>query len=89
MYSNTRTQFHNLPALIVATHRANLVAYLAPHVLADVFPLAGGWIKDREIADIGMVTTLLLDRDGKIISANMTRPSDPKTAEKFNELSGL
>ena len=31
----------------------------------------------------------LLDRDGKIISANMTRPSDPKTAEKFNELLGL
>lgn len=32
---------------------------------------------------------ILLDRDGKIISANMTRPSDPKTAEKFNELLGL
>ena len=37
----------------------------------------------------GIPRFILLDRDGKIISANMTRPSDPKTAEKFNELLGL
>ena len=37
----------------------------------------------------GIPRFILLDRDGNIISANMTRPSDPKTAEKFNELLGL
>ena len=37
----------------------------------------------------GIPRFILLDRDGKIISANMTSPSDPKTAEKFNELLGL
>lgn len=37
----------------------------------------------------GIPRFILLDRNGKIISANMTRPSDPKTAEKFNELLGL
>lgn len=34
----------------------------------------------------GIPRFILLDRDGNIISANMSRPSDPKTAEKFNEL---
>lgn len=34
----------------------------------------------------GIPRFILLDREGKIISANMTRPSDPKTAEKFNDL---
>ena len=37
----------------------------------------------------GIPRFILLDREGKIISSNMTRPSDPKTAEKFNELLGL
>lgn len=37
----------------------------------------------------GIPRFILLDRDGNIISANMTRPSDPKTTEKFNELLGL
>lgn len=37
----------------------------------------------------GIPRFILLDRDGKIISANMTRPSDPKTVEKFNALLGL
>lgn len=37
----------------------------------------------------GIPRFILLDRDGNIISANMTRPSDPKTAEKFDELLGL
>ena len=34
----------------------------------------------------GIPRFILLDRNGNIISANMTRPSDPKTAEKFNDL---
>lgn len=34
----------------------------------------------------GIPRFILLDRNGDIISANMTRPSDPKTAEKFNDL---
>ena len=29
---------------------------------------------------------ILLDKDGNIVSADMTRPSNPKTAEKFDEL---
>ena len=37
----------------------------------------------------GIPRFILLDREGKIISANMSRPSDPKTAEKFNELLGI
>lgn len=34
----------------------------------------------------GIPRFILLDREGNIISANMTRPSDPKTIEKFNQL---
>lgn len=45
---------------------------------------------DRSIMDAYMINGIprfiLLDRDGKIISANMTRPSEAKTARKFNEL---
>lgn len=37
----------------------------------------------------GIPRFILLDRDGKIISANMTRPSDAKTTSKFDELLGL
>ena len=37
----------------------------------------------------GIPRFILLDKDGKIISANMSRPSDPATAQKFNELLGL
>lgn len=34
----------------------------------------------------GIPRFILLDREGNIISANMTRPSDPQTIEKFNQL---
>lgn len=37
----------------------------------------------------GIPRFILLDRDGKIISANMSRPSNAKTAAKFDELLGL
>lgn len=37
----------------------------------------------------GIPRFILLDRDGKIISANMTRPSDPATTQKFDELLGI
>lgn len=37
----------------------------------------------------GIPRFILLDREGNIISANMTRPSDPQTIEKFNQLLGL
>ena len=32
---------------------------------------------------------ILLDREGYIISANMTRPSNPKTAETLENLEGI
>lgn len=32
---------------------------------------------------------ILLDREGKIIDANMTRPSDPETAKMLDGLEGL
>lgn len=34
----------------------------------------------------GIPHFILLNREGNIISANMTRPSDPQTVEKFNQL---
>lgn len=34
----------------------------------------------------GIPRFILLDREGKIISADMTRPSNPKTSEKIDEL---
>lgn len=37
----------------------------------------------------GIPRFILLDRDGNIISADMSRPSDSKTAKKFDELLGL
>ena len=37
----------------------------------------------------GIPRFILLDKEGKIISANMSRPSDPATAKKLNELLGL
>lgn len=48
---------------------------------------------DRSFMDAylinGIPRFILLDREGKIISANMTRPSDSRTAKKFDELLGL
>lgn len=37
----------------------------------------------------GIPRFILLDRDGNIVSANMSRPSSPQTAVKFNQLLGL
>lgn len=37
----------------------------------------------------GIPRFILLDKAGKIISANMTRPSNAETAQKFDELLGL
>lgn len=37
----------------------------------------------------GIPRFILLDKDGKIISANMSRPSNAETAKKFDELLGL
>lgn len=37
----------------------------------------------------GIPRFILLDKEGKIISANMTRPSNAETAQKFDELLGL
>lgn len=37
----------------------------------------------------GIPRFILLDKDGKIISANMSRPSNAETAQKFDELLGL
>ena len=31
----------------------------------------------------------LIDKEGKIINANMTRPSDPTTERALNELEGI
>ncbi len=42
------------------------------------------FMKDYMIA--GIPRFILLDKEGKIISTDMTRPSDPKTAEKLSEL---
>lgn len=36
----------------------------------------------------GIPRFLLLDREGKIVSADMSRPSNPETAKKFDELLG-
>ncbi len=48
---------------------------------------------DNAFMDAYMITGIprfiLLDREGKIIDANMTRPSNPKTAEFFDTLEGL
>ena len=48
---------------------------------------------DRSFMDAylinGIPRFILLDREGKIISANMTRPSDSRTAKRFDELLGL
>lgn len=32
---------------------------------------------------------ILLDKEGKIVNATMTRPSDPQTEKVFNELNGI
>lgn len=48
---------------------------------------------DRSFMDAylinGIPRFILLDRDGNIISANMSRPSNADTAKKFDELLGL
>ena len=37
----------------------------------------------------GIPRFILLDREGKIIDANMSRPSDPQTVKTFNSLQGI
>lgn len=37
----------------------------------------------------GIPRFILLDKKGKIVDANMTRPSDPKTLERLSELKGI
>ncbi len=37
----------------------------------------------------GIPRFILLDKKGKIVDANMTRPSDPKTLERLSELNGI
>lgn len=44
------------------------------------------WLKIFMPASISVPRFVLLDREGKIINANMSRPSDKATAEKFREL---
>lgn len=44
------------------------------------------WLKNFMPASMSVPRFVLLDREGKIIDANMSRPSDKATAEKFNEL---
>lgn len=44
------------------------------------------WLKNFMPASMSVPRFVLLDREGKIIDANMSRPSDKATAERFNEL---
>ena len=37
----------------------------------------------------GIPRFILIDKEGKIIDNNMTRPSEPKTAETLNALEGI
>lgn len=37
----------------------------------------------------GIPRFILLDKKGKIVDANMTRPSDPKTLKRLSELKGI
>ena len=43
------------------------------------------WLKIFMPSSMSVPRFVLLDREGKIIDANMSRPSDKATAEKFNE----
>ena len=49
--------------------------------------------KDRSFMDAYRITGIprfiLLDREGKIVSANMTRPSNPETAKTLKALKGI
>ena len=47
------------------------------------------WLKNFMPASISVPRFVLLDREGKIINATMSRPSDKATAEKFRELLNL
>lgn len=44
------------------------------------------WLKNFMPASMSVPRFVLLDREGKIIDASMSRPSDKATTEKFNEL---
>ena len=44
------------------------------------------WLKNFMPASMSVPRFILLDRKGKIIDANMSRPSDKATAERFHEL---
>lgn len=47
------------------------------------------WLKIFMPSSLSVPRFVLLDRDGKIIDANMSRPSDKTTAERFNQLLNL
>lgn len=47
------------------------------------------WLKIFMPASMSVPQFILLDREGKIINANMSRPSDKATAEKFKQLLNL
>lgn len=44
------------------------------------------WLKNFMPASMSVPRFVLLDREGKIIDANMSRPSDKATAERFHKL---
>lgn len=44
------------------------------------------WLKNFMPASMSVPRFVLLDQKGKIIDANMSRPSDKATAEKFHDL---
>ncbi len=56
----------------------------------DYYDSNGG---DREFMQAyiikGIPRFILLDREGKIINSDMSRPSDAKTAETFRSLKGI
>ena len=43
----------------------------------------------KEFNIVGIPRFILLDREGKVIDKNMTRPSDPVTEKRLNELEGI
>ena len=49
--------------------------------------------KDQSFMDAFMIRGIprfiLLDKEGKIIAADMTRPSNPETVETLNQLEGI
>ena len=44
------------------------------------------WLKNFMPASLSVPRFILLDREGKIVTANMTRPSDKETLKKLESL---